>query len=120
VGAGPTELEIAEGDGLGVTDNEGEGDPDGVADRDGVGDRLGRGVRDGAGERAGLGGANGVLPGAGAGLLAGCTAAGTGVGRTRTYSASTPRNTAISTMVEVRGRLLTRHLRSRGRCPGRR
>lgn len=109
-----------------MTDTDGAGDPDGVAERDragerdGAGERLGRDVRDGTGERAGMRGADDVVLGAGAGLLAGCTAAGTGVGRTRMYSASTPRNAAISTMVEVRGRLLTRRLRSPGRCPGRR
>jgi hypothetical protein len=116
---GPGEPDVADGDGLDVADTEGVADTGGVAERDGVGERLGRGLRDGPGERAGLG-ADGVGLGPEVGLPAGWAAAGIGAGRTRMYSASTPRNMTASTMVEVRGHLLMRHLRSRGRCGGRR
>jgi hypothetical protein len=124
VGAGPADPDTGDGDGLGVTDADDVADADGVAERDWLGERLGRGrcdsLGDGLGERTGLG-ADGVGLGTVAGVPAGwVAAAGTGVGRTRKYSASTPRKTAVSTMVEVRGRLITRHPRSRARCRGRR
>jgi hypothetical protein len=41
-----------------------------------------------------------------------------GGGQTQMYNANTPTNSPMSTRVEVRGRLLTRHLLSRGRCQG--
>ena len=108
-----------DGDGLGVADRDGVCDTDGVAERDGVGERLGRGLCDGLGERAGLG-ADGVGLGTEVGVPVGWAATRTDGGRTRMYSANTPRNTTASTMVEVRGRLLMRRPRSRGRCRGRR
>lgn len=117
VGAGPGEPDTGDGDGDG--DGLGVADPDGVAERDGVGERLGCGLRHGLGwERTGLG-ADDVGPGKGFVTPVGW-GAGTCGGRTRMYSASTPRNRPVSTTVEVRGRLLMRRLRSRGRCPGRR
>ncbi len=123
-----------DGDGLGVPDT---GDPawlgvaeaDGVADRDGVAERLGLGLRDGVG--VGLG-AVGVWVGDVLGLVAdwpGPVEAGPG-GTTTYHRASTARNSAVSTMVEVRGRRTAgcRTVRReplmmprwRGRCRGRR
>jgi hypothetical protein len=118
VGDGPGEPDTGDDDELGVAATEGVADAVGVAERDGVGERLGRGLRDGLGERAGLE-ADGVGRGTEVWVPVGWSAAVTGTGRTRMYSASTPRNTTASTMVEVRGRLLTRCLRSGGRCGGR-
>ena len=91
VGDDPGEPDTGDGDGLGVADTEGVADTGGVAERDGVGERLGRGLRDGPGERAGLE-ADGVGLGPEVGLPADWAAAGIGTGRTRMYSASTPRN----------------------------
>jgi hypothetical protein len=119
VGDGPGEPDTGDGEGLGVADTEGVADTGGVAERDGVGERLGRGLRDGPGERAELE-TDGVGLGPEVGLPADWTAAGICTGRTRMYSANTPRNMTASTMVEMRGRLLMRRLRSRGRCRGRR
>jgi hypothetical protein len=119
VGDGPGEPDAGDGDGLDVADTEGVADTGGVAERDGVGERLGRGLRDAPGERAGLR-ADGVGLDTEIGVPADWAAAGICAGRTRKYSASTPRNMTASTMVEVRGHLLMRHLRSRGRCRGRR
>jgi len=118
VGDGPGEPDTGDDDELGVAATVG------VAERDGVGERLGRGLCDGLGERAGLE-ADGVGLGTEVWVPVGWSAAVTGTGRTRMYSASTPRNATASTMVEVRGRLLTRCLllmrclRSGGRCGGR-
>ena len=119
MGVRPGEPDTGDGDGLGVAAMDGAADTDGVAERDGVGERLGRGLCDGLGERTGLE-ADGVGLGTEVWVPVGWSAAVTGTGRTRMYSASTPRNTTASTMVEVRGRLLMRRLRSRGRCGGRR
>jgi hypothetical protein len=103
---------------------------DGVADRDGVAERVGLGLCDGVGERVGL-----RAVGAWVGVLELVAAwpdpeDGGGVGLTRMYSASTARNSAVSTMVEVRGHLMAgcRTVRRaplmmprwRGRCRGRR
>jgi hypothetical protein len=98
-----------------VSLGEGLADRDGLAVRDGVGDSVGVGARVGA-----EGGVTTGVDGAGLALPAGCTepAGGTelaGSGRTSTYSTSTPRNAPMSTMVEVRGRLLMRRPRSPGR-----
>lgn len=119
MGVRPGEPDTGDGDGLGAADRDGAADTDSVAEPDGVGERLGRGVRDGLGERDGLE-ADGVGLGTEVGVPADWAATGTGTGRTRMYSANTPRNTTASTMVEVRGRLLMRRPRSRGRCRGRR
>jgi hypothetical protein len=88
---------------LGVTD--------GLADRDGEGDRDGL-VRD----RVGLG----VRVGVELGTAGETTLAGTGIGRTRIYSARIARNRPEMTRVEVRGRPLTRHPRWTGRHRGQR
>ena len=95
VGDGPGEPDTGDGDALGVADTEGVADTGGVAERDGVGERLGRGLRDGPGERAGLG-ADGVGLDTEVGLPADGAAAGIGTGRTRRYSANTPRNMTAS------------------------
>jgi hypothetical protein len=104
---------------LGAGDAPGEPEPLAVADglTDGDGDRDGEGDRDGLGrDRVGLGVTAGVELG-----IAGCTvAAGTGIGRTRMYSARIARNRPEMTRVEVRGRRLTRHPRWTGRYRGRR
>jgi hypothetical protein len=119
VGVRPGEPDTGDGDGLGVAAMDGAADTDGVAERDGVGERLGRGLCDGLGERDGLE-TDGVGLVGEVGVPADWPASWTDTGRTRMYSANTPRNRTASTMVEVRGRLLIRRLRSRGRCRGRR
>ncbi|MGH3154289.1 MAG: hypothetical protein ACRDOB_26690 [Streptosporangiaceae bacterium] len=85
----------------------GTGDPswpgvaEAEADADGEAERVGLGLCDGV--RVGL---DGVGVGVVLGLTAGpTTPAGAGTGRTRKYRASTARNSTVSTMVEVRGRL---------------
>ena len=77
---------------------------DGVADRDGVAERLGLGLCDGVG--VGL-----CAVGVWVGVLELVAAwpdpeDAVGVGLTWKYSASTARNSAVSTMVEVRGQLM--------------
>jgi hypothetical protein len=102
-----------------VSDPLGAGDagagtvPLGVADGLTDGERVGEGDRVGVGrDRVGVG----VTAGVELGVTACCTvAAGTGIGRTRMYSASTARNTPEMIRVEIRGRLLMRHPRSTGR-----
>jgi hypothetical protein len=92
---------------LGVTD--------GLADRDG--ERDGEGDRDGLGtDRVGLG----VTAGVELGTAGETTLAGTGIGRTRMYSARIARNRPEMTRVEVRGCPLTRHPRWTGRYRGQR
>jgi hypothetical protein len=107
------------GDPLGAGEPPGAPEPlgvtDGLADRDG--DRDGEGDRDGLGpDRVGLG----VTAGVEVGTAGWTTLAGTGIGRTRMYSARMARNRPEMTRVEVRGRRLTRHPRWTGRCRGRR
>ena len=73
------------------------------------GDRLGDRVTWGA-----------ELVGVRVGLSRGWTdPAGAVVGLTHMYSTNTATNRPMSTSVETRGRLLMRHLRSRGPCRGR-
>jgi hypothetical protein len=73
------------------------------ADGDGVGDRVTRGAES-----------------VGVGVGLGPDWAGpAGGGHTQMYKANTATNSPMSTNVEVRGCLLTRRLRSRGRCRGR-
>ena len=107
-----------------VSDPLGTGEAVGVAEPLGVADGVTDGDRDGEGDRVrvgtdrvGLGAAVDV----GLWVAFGCTgAAGTGTGRTRMYSARTPRNKPEMIKVEVRGRPLTRRLRWTGRYRGRR
>jgi hypothetical protein len=93
-------------------------EPLGVADGLTDGERVGEGDRVGVGtDRVGVG----LTVGAGLEGTAGCTAAaGTGIGRTRMYSARMARNRPEMIRVEVRGRPLTRHPRWTGRYRGRR
>jgi hypothetical protein len=105
-----------------VSDPLGTGDAGAVTEPLGVADGLTDGERDGEGDgvgtdRLGLG----VTVGVALGVTAGCTvAAGTGIGRTRMYSARIARNKPEMIRVEVRGRPLTRHLRWTGRYRDRR
>jgi hypothetical protein len=87
-------------------------EPLGVADGLTDGERVGEGDRDGVGtERVGLGVTVGVAL-----EVAGCTvAAGTGIGRTRMYSARKARNKPEMIRVEIRGRRFMRHSRWAGR-----
>src|SRR5215472_13564015 len=98
-------LLIAEVVGVGVPLGCGAGRlADGRGDCAGLGDRVA--VGDTVGEGDGL-----------AGLTVGCTIpAGADTGRTRTYRASTARNSPMSTRVEVRGRPVMRRSRWRVRC----
>jgi hypothetical protein len=88
-------------------------EPLGVADGLTDGERVGEGDRVGVGtDRVGVGDTLVV----GLGLTVCCTcAAGTGIGRTRMYSARKARNRPEMIRVEVRGRPLTRHPRWTGR-----
>jgi hypothetical protein len=121
-----------DGDGLGVPDTVdptwlGVADTDGVADRDGVAELLGLGLRGVGVGLCAVGVRVGVLE-----LVAAWPDPedAVGVGLTWKYSASTARNSAVSTMVEVRGQLMAgcRTVRRaplmmprwRGRCRGRR
>jgi hypothetical protein len=105
-------------DPLGAEDAGAGTEPLGVADGLTDGERVGEGERVGVGrDRVGVG----VTVGVWAGVTAGCTvAAGTGIGRTRMYSARMARNKPEMTRVEVRGRPLTRHPRWTGRYRDRR
>jgi hypothetical protein len=118
VGSGLSTVGPVVSDPLGTADAVGTTEPLGVADgltdgeRDGEGDRVGVGR-----DRVGVG----VTVGVWVGVTAGCTvAAGTGIGRTRMYSASTARNKPAMIRVEVRGRRFTRHSRWAGRYRDRR
>jgi hypothetical protein len=93
----------------------------GVLLGDGLADRVGLAVRDGVGDHVRVGVSAGVWTGP-VGVcvgFAGVSAVPAGAGRTSTYKASTPTNSPMSTMVEVRGLLMTRS-RSPGRCQARR
>jgi hypothetical protein len=112
VGSGLSTVGPVVSDPLGTADAGAVTEPLGVADgltdreRVGEGDRVGVGV-----DCVGVGVTVGAVD-----VAAGCTcAAGTGIGRTRMYSASTARNKPEMIRVEVRGRRLTRHLRWTGR-----
>ena len=129
-------VKVDAGDDAAGDDVAGEGWPgDGVAAGAvawsvGVGVLLGGGlavlvgvaVRDGAGDHVRVGVGNGVLTGpVGVGVgFAGVPAVAGDAGRTTTYKASTPRNSPMSTMVDVRGRHLMTRLPSPGRCQARR
>jgi hypothetical protein len=94
---------------------------DGLADRVGVADRERLAVRDGAGDHDRVGVDAGVMTGP-VGVcvrLTGVSVVLSFAGRTSTYRASTPMNSPSSTIVEVRGLLMTRSL-SPGRCQARR
>ena len=94
---------------------------DGLADRVGVADRERLGVRDGVGDHDRVGVDAGVMTGP-VGVcvcLTGVSVVLSFAGRTSTYRASTPMNSPSSTIVEVRGLLMTRS-RSPGRCQARR
>jgi hypothetical protein len=82
----------------------------GVADWEGVVDGLGRGERDGLGAGVDVAGTGMDVLGVGCGA-----ATEAGAGRTRMYSAYTARNATVSTMVEVRGRRVSRRRRPGGR-----
>lgn len=113
-------------DGLGAAEPR-DGDGEGAAVAGGLAVRVALGVRPaGLGtDRAGPG--DRVGPGAddaGLGVVAGLTAggadsAGAAAGRTRMYRASTAANSPLSTIVEVRGRPVTRRSRPAGRWQGR-
>jgi hypothetical protein len=107
-----------------VSDPLGAGEAGAVTEPLGVAVGLTDGERVGEGDRVGVGRDRvgvGVTVGVWVGDTAGCTvAAGTGIGRTRMYSARMARNRPEMIRVEVRGRLLTRHLRWTGRYRGRR
>ena len=94
---------------------------DGLPDRVGVAGWVGLAVRDGVGENGRVGVDVGVLTGCvGVGVrFAGVSVVPSCAGRTSTYKASTPTNSPMSTMVEVRGLFMTRS-RSPGRCQARR
>ena len=94
----------------------------GVLLGDGLSVLVGVAVRDGAGDHDRVGVGAGVLTGpVGVGVgFAGVPAVAGDAGRTTTYKASTPRNSPMSTMVDVRGRPLMTRLPSRGRCQARR
>ncbi len=84
-------------------------EPLGVADGLTDGERVGEGDRVGVGtDRVGVGDTVGDELGV---TADGTVAAGTGIGRTRMYSASTARNKPEMIRVEVRGRRFTRHSR---------
>jgi len=94
---------------------------DGLADRVGVADRERLAVRDGAGDHDRVGVDAGVMTGP-VGVcvrLTGVSVVLSFAGRTSTYRASTPMNSPSSTIVEVRGLLMTRSL-SPGPCQARR
>ena len=94
---------------------------DGLADRAGLAERAGLAVRVGAGEYDRVGVGAGVLTGpVCAGVGFGGSVVPAGAGRTTRYRANTPANSPMSTMVEVRGRLLMTRSRSPGRCQARR
>jgi hypothetical protein len=94
---------------------------DGLADRVGVADWERLAVRDGAGDHDRVGVDAGVMTGP-VGVCVGLTGVSVVLsfaGRTSTYRVSTPMNSPSSTIVEVRGLLMTRS-RSPGRCQARR
>jgi hypothetical protein len=117
-GAGTGAEEAGAGD---VPDGVGAG-PDVVAGAevllgDGLADREGLAVLAGLGDDDEAGADDGVVAGpgyAGVGCPAGWTVPAD-TGRTQMYSASTPRNAAMSTMVEVRGRPIMTRSPSPGR-----
>jgi hypothetical protein len=93
----------------------------GVSLGDGLAVLVGAAVCDGAGDHDRVGVGNGVTGPVGVGVgFAGVPAVAGDAGRTTTYKASTPRNSPMSTMVDVRGRPLMTRLPSRGRCQARR
>ena len=99
----------------------GDGLADGLADRVGVADWERLAVRDGVGDHDRVGVDAGVMTGP-VGVcvrLTGVSVVLSFAGRTSTYRASTPMNSPSSTIVEVRGLLMTRSL-SPGRCQARR
>ena len=116
MGVGPGEPDGDEPGAVPSPEVSGVAEPDGVAERGDVAERLGSGVRVGLSDGTGLG-VDGAGTGVGVLLTAGWGAATeAGVGRTRMYSANTARNATVRTMVEVRGRMASSWLRSRGRC----
>jgi hypothetical protein len=118
VGSGLSTVGPLDSDPLGAGDAGAVTEPLGVADGLTDGERVGDGDRVGVG-RDGVG--VGDTVGVELGVTAGCTvAAGTGIGRTRMYSARMARNRPEMIRVEVRGRRFTRHPRWTGRYRGRR
>jgi hypothetical protein len=102
-----------------VSDPLGTGDAGAVTEPLGVTDGLTDGERVGEGDRVGVGRDRvgvGVTVGVTAEVAPCCTcAAGTGIGRTRMYSARKARNKPEMIRVEIRGRPFMRHSRWAGR-----
>jgi hypothetical protein len=109
-----------------VSDPLGTGDAGAVTEPLGVADGLTDGERVGEGDRVGVGRDRvgvGVTLGDGLAGAVDCpveAAAGTGIGRTRMYSARKARNKPEMIRVEIRGRPFTRHSRWAGRYQDRR
>ena len=111
MGVAPGEPDAGDGDDPGAVPRP---EVSGVAEPDGVAERLDPGVRVGLADGTGLD-VDGVRTGVAVLLTVGWGAATDGgVGRTRMYSANTARNATVRMMVEVRGRMPSSRLRSRG------
>lgn len=119
MGVVPGEPDAGDGDDPGAVPSpevSGVAEPDGVAERGGVAEPLVSGVRVGLADGTGLD-VDGVGTDFAVLLTVGWGAATeAGVGRTRMYNANTARNATVRTMVEVRGRMASSRLRSRGPC----